>query len=355
MSLLDMLLGRQAQVNEKPIVFEPLQLPQNQPQPQQQPAQQSPLLKQIMLNNNGGMISQADINKFYHDGMMNAQNQQMEEQPIISGGLDATPEKTGLLQDLISGYKDNANNGFQVDNLRPVADKSLANKVGESFGTFKRFATSPYGAGLLSAAVGTAMGGDGAAALSAGLNAGTKNQTMANQDKLYRESLKNEDIDTSNISGYLNSDDYEKITNANYKNAYRKYLMDKTVTTAKSKTITLGELMNVSPEYKKYIMSQYDFSNGQNADLLEQEMPVDMLKNTGWLPKEVNMNYSGHTSKEIHKSGSTTSNIVHSGGTNSTKTNYGAKYPEPVKDGTVIRNKETGERMVRKGGKWQKL
>lgn len=286
MNLLDMLLGHKSQTIEQPINF----IPGNAP-PQQ--------------NNN------------------------WNEAPIRNQHI---PEKTGLLQELINGYRDNRYNKFDPENLNPVKNKSTANKIGEGFGSLVRFSDSPLGRFAETAGLVGATGGSGLQALGYGATAGLTNQKVKTEDSLYRDQLKQDGIDTSNISGYLNSTDYNNITNAKYKNAYQEYLLDRSEGTKNSKTMTIGELMNVSPEYKKYIMSQYDFSNGQNEELLQQELPVDMLKNTGWLPKEVNVNThaSGTTTKNIVKSGNSTSTINYTGGTHSTKDNYGSKNPRPI-------------------------
>lgn len=357
MSLLDILLGRQAQVNEQPIQYNmpPLQYNPNLGNnglPVQ--TQNSPALKLIQLpmpktaptntfeSSQNGLIpgvdySQGDYNNLIKQGLIN---------PSVNMELRAAPEKTGILDDLLNGVKDNYTNSFNVNNLRTNDSKSIVNRVGEGIGTGLRVLNSPTGRGLITAGIVSATGGSPLQAMTYGATAGVRNQNFVMQDKLYRKALEDQGVDTSNLSGYMTAEDYDKISNGQYKNAYTKYLNDKLNNTKNSKVMSVRQLMDVSPEFKAYMNRQYDFSNGQNADLLDEPMPVDMIKNTGWLPKEVNVNshVSGSTTKNIVKSGTSTSNIVHSGGTNSTKTNYGAKYQNPNNPKTKIMVDKNGNR-----------
>lgn len=133
----------------------------------------------------------------------------------ITAGLTETPRIGGLLNDFANGFNENANSRFNINNL-DSEKKPISTHIGEGFGTFKRFATSPYGAGLLAGGIGAAMGGGGTA-LAAGLKAGVGNQQIKTQDAMYRKALEDNGIDTSNISGYIDGDMYKNYTLGNYR------------------------------------------------------------------------------------------------------------------------------------------
>lgn len=240
MSLLDFLLGHNAQTIEQPITFAPLQPNSNLGQdgyPIQQnivqnktPQKKIPLLKSIQIpmpqsqtSQNqqinpvnpmiGADVSQQDYNNLSNQGMLPSQIN-----PQYSMGLTNKPETTGLLQDLASGYKDNLTNGFNPDNLRSDPNKSIANKVGEGLGTVTRFLNSPAGRFALTAGLVGATGGTPLQSLAYGATAGVGNQQLSTQDKMYRKALEDNGIDTSNIGGYIDGDMYKNYSLGEYRN-----------------------------------------------------------------------------------------------------------------------------------------
>lgn len=103
------------------------------------------------------------------------------------------------------------------------------------------------------------------------------------------------------------------IDQRNMNNLYRQQMIqamqDKQQGTQGGKVLTVGQLMMLSPEFKARMQSQYDFSGGQNADLLNQQIPSSLLQ--GYMPaKKVDMRYSGG----LKSSKTSSSTIKHVGG-----------------------------------------
>lgn len=210
MNLLEKLFGQPAQITEQPITYnlEPLQ-PNPNLGTNGLPIQQ-PSLKPIMINQNGGLMPQVDTNKF----LKNENNVDAQQ---IATGLTTVPEKNGIMQDLAAGFRDNLYNPISVNNFRPDANKSIANKLGEGFGTATRLINSPAGRMALTAGIVGASGGTPLQALSYGATAGVGNQRLKTQDTMYRKALEDNGIDTSNISGYIDGDMYRNYTLGNYR------------------------------------------------------------------------------------------------------------------------------------------
>ena len=97
----------------------------------------------------------------------------------------------------------------------------------------------------------------------------------------------------------------------NMNNLYRQQMIqamqDKSAQKQQS-TPTIGDLMMYNPQFKQMMNAQYDFSNGQNADVLSRPMPKEVLQSL--MPKNVNMRYSGG----LQSSKTSSSTIKHVGG-----------------------------------------
>lgn len=100
----------------------------------------------------------------------------------------------------------------------------------------------------------------------------------------------------------------------NMNNLYRQQMIEamqqKQQGTQGGKVLTVGQLMMLSPEFKARMQGQYDFSGGQNVDLLNQQIPTSLLQ--GFMPaKKTNITYGGGL-----KSSKTSNAIIrHGGGT----------------------------------------
>lgn len=188
----------------------------------------------------------------------------------ITAGVEQTPRIGGLLNDFAKGFNENSQNKFNINNLEP-SEKPISTRIGEGLGTFKRFATSPYGAGLLAAGVATAMGGNGGVALANGLKAGTNNQQIKTQDKMYRKALEDNGIDTSNISGYIDGDMYKKYTEGNYK--YGQLALG-------NKRLTHSDYQKARSGIEKLVLNgTYSPEEGQKqVDILNERYKDDSIK-----------------------------------------------------------------------------
>lgn len=137
----------------------------------------------------------------------------------------------GLLNDIRSGARENFATGFAAPNWEQTVTpdgrkKGLGYRFGEGLGSFARFAESPLGRGLLMAGIVGASGGSGLEALGYGTGAGLLNQQSRMKDKMYRNELEKMGFDTTDITGYVGDDTFNKIyqskqlqDNAEYRNA----------------------------------------------------------------------------------------------------------------------------------------
>lgn len=113
----------------------------------------------------------------------------------VASTISENPRVGGALPNFINGYRENTNNGFNLENWTnnmglDGRKKGLAYRVGEGLGTAARFLDSPFGRGLLTAGIVNGSGGSGLEALVYGGNSGVLNQNLRTNDKLYRNELK---------------------------------------------------------------------------------------------------------------------------------------------------------------------
>lgn len=112
----------------------------------------------------------------------------------ISATISENPRVGGVLPNLMNGFKENVNNGFNIENLTDNIgsdgrNKGLAYRIGEGLGTAARVLDSPFGRGLLTAGIVGGTGGSGLEALVYGGNSGVLNQNLRNNDRIYRNDL----------------------------------------------------------------------------------------------------------------------------------------------------------------------
>lgn len=187
----------------------------------------------------------------------------------ISSGVNSSPRQGGLLRDIASGFKDNTQNNFNIDNLinnhtdfgRP---KGIAFRVGEGLGTAAKFANSPLGRMAITAGAIGAFGGSPLEMAAYGAKAGAGNQQNVMRDNLYRQSLASMGIDTSNINGYIDDKTYQNYALTNYRNnslAIRQAIAGATDNTKRANLIMQG-LNNgtISPDEAKFHMHNYGIS-----------------------------------------------------------------------------------------------
>ena len=123
-----------------------------------------------------------------------------------------TNYRPGFLNDLASGYRENATQGFNVNNLAPQR-KGLATRIGEGLGTLARFYDKPIG--RMAVATGLSMLTDEANPLGEGVKAYVGRQNNMTQDKVYRNQLKQlgmTDEELNAIKGNVTKDIFEGVT-----------------------------------------------------------------------------------------------------------------------------------------------
>lgn len=114
------------------------------------------------------------------------------------------------LGDFLTGYKDNRENGFNPDNIRPVENKGFMERLGEGAGTAARVIQNPVFQGLAAGGLSAALTGNPLY----GLGMADKFYNNKMNSDLYQQILKNQGID-ANSNGIITSDDMSKILTAN--------------------------------------------------------------------------------------------------------------------------------------------
>lgn len=135
------------------------------------------------------------------------ENQQTDEQ-MKQGVFDKLANGLG---DFLTGYKENRENGFDPNNLRPVENKGFMQRMGEGVGTLTRMAHNPVAQGLVAGGLSTALTGNPLYSL--GMANKFANNKM-NSD-LYQQILKNQGVNFKNYNGVITADDMSKILSAN--------------------------------------------------------------------------------------------------------------------------------------------
>ena len=156
---------------------------------------------------------------------------QFNQPSMLSAGTATTPRQGGFFNDVASGYRENATQGFNVNNLAPVQGKGLATRLGEGLGTLARFYDKPIG--RMAVATGLSMLTDEANPLNEGVKAYVGRQTNMTRDNVYRNQLKQmgmSEDEVNAIPGIITDDIFKNYTLANYRNNmtnYRNLKLDK--------------------------------------------------------------------------------------------------------------------------------
>lgn len=135
-----------------------------------------------------------------------------------------TNHKPGFFEDFSRGYRENATQDFNVNNLAPVENKGLATRLGEGLGTIERFANSPLGRGLIAYGLSNSMGDTNP--LEQAFTAGVGRQNNITRDKAYRQGLINMGVDEAQINaipGIMSDDVYKNMIDALNAQEMRKY------------------------------------------------------------------------------------------------------------------------------------
>lgn len=223
-----------------------------------------------------------------------------------------TNHKPGFFEDLASGYRENATQGFNVNNLAPVQGKGLSTRLGEGLGTLTRFYEKPIGRFATAAALSALTGETNP--LGEGVKAYVGRQKNMTQDSVYRNQLKQlgmTDDEVNSIAGNVTKDVFEGVTSGMRLGNQR---------------MTYGQLAmlddNIAEEVKK------------NPSLANMFVPINIARDIYGLKRETAQGRMAETKAKTEKTqaetkqvgkpkvtinrkeGSTTSNvnIVHSGG-----------------------------------------
>lgn len=216
----------------------------------------------------------------------------------------------GFFNNFGAGFKENFStpisaNNFGQNTLADGRPKGFGYRAGEALGTLGRVLESPLGRGLLTAGIVGATGGSGLEALAYGGQAGLINQTSRMNDQIYRNSLNEQGIDTTGLSGYINQDTYKNLSSTNTN--YQKMLNAQAIALAKDNTARAKLIMNgvnngyISPEAASLMINQYgitdaDFqesneSRKTDSQIAYTEAKTEDVKNPK--PRIVKMQYSG--------------------------------------------------------------
>lgn len=110
----------------------------------------------------------------------------------ISATISESPRVGGVLPNLMNGYRENVNSGFNLENLTDNIgldgrNKGLAYRVGEGLGTAARFFDSPAGRMLLAYGTSNMLGDTNP--LEQAVTAGAVNLNSRMNDRIYRNDL----------------------------------------------------------------------------------------------------------------------------------------------------------------------
>lgn len=130
----------------------------------------------------------------------------------VAATISENPRVGGALPNFINGYRENTNNGFNLENWTnniglDGREKGLAYRVGEGLGTAARFLDSPAGKMLLAYGASNMLGDTNP--LEQAFTAGAVNLNARMNDKLYRNELKQ-----TYQQSIMNDPRYNTLTNA---------------------------------------------------------------------------------------------------------------------------------------------
>lgn len=184
----------------------------------------------------------------------------------IQSGINNGGRRGGLasfLGDVTQGTRENMANSFEPTNLLPNKNKGFGYRLGEALGTGARLLDNSLVRGAL--AYGLSKYNGDYNPLEQGLIAlGTNMQNKTN-DRLYRNQLEGQGIDTSNIRGFITDDVYKNIALNNYRNnslALKSNIANAKDNTTRAKMI--GDWLKngqLSPEDAKVLIAQYGLTN----------------------------------------------------------------------------------------------
>lgn len=148
---------------------------------------------------------------------------QFNQPTQLSLGTSNDLRKGGLIPDLISGFRENYTQGFDVNNLAPQ-NKGLAARIGEGLGTLARFYDKPIG--RFAAAAGLSALTGNVNPMNEGITAYVGRQGNLTRDKAYRQNLVQMGLTEDKINaipGIMSDDVYKNLVAALNAQEMRKY------------------------------------------------------------------------------------------------------------------------------------
>lgn len=237
--------------------------------------------------------------------------QNQEEVALADRGLlnNYTTRQGGFLNDLASGYRENATQGFNVNNLAPVQNKGLATRIGEGLGTLARFYDKPIG--RMAVATGLSMLTDEANPLGEGVKAYVGRNKRQTADKVYRSQLKQmgmTDEELNNIPGDITKDIFEGVTSGMRLGNQR---------------MTFGQLAQFDEEVAQMVAN--------NPELANQFIPINYARDVYSKKRDTAESKMAEIKAKTEKTKAETKQVgkpkvnisIRKGGTNSTVTHTG--------------------------------
>ena len=195
-----------------------------------------------------------------------------------------TNYRPGFFNDLASGYRENATQGFNVNNLAPVENKGLATRIGEGLGTLARFYDKPIG--RMAVATGLSMLTDEANPLGEGVKAYVGRQTNMTRDKAYRQSLINMGVDEAQVNaipGIMSDDIYKNLINALNTQEMRKY-REAYLTNQQEQNKIMNQFRQDQLKAQEAERAYKNMIEGKKLSLDEQKLALEWYKANN--PKE---------------------------------------------------------------------
>lgn len=277
---------------------------------------------------------------------------------IIRSGINNGGRTGGVVSfvgDISKGFKENISTPFQPTNLMPKENKGFGYRVGELFGTGARMLDNPLVRGV--AAYGLSKYNGDYNPLEQGLTAMSTNIASKNKDSLYRKQLNQLGIDTSNTTGFIGDETYKNIALNNYRNRNLQIKGDLGIlkdNTSRAKLIFQGlKEGSISPEEAQTLISQY----GINANDLQisndtRQTNSNIILNDKRGEALITNAKANETRADSQKQ--VNDYILSTEAQEPTNTTF-STTGGIIKEGTIIRNPQTGERKVLRGGEWQKI
>lgn len=197
-----------------------------------------------------------------------AKNGQFNHYPLITS-IKNTPRQGGLFRDINSGFNENLNQRFNVSNLEPNRNKSLATRFGEGLGTTVRLLDNPLVRGAIAYGLSNRFGDKNP--LEQGVLAAGLNMQNKMKDRVYRDSLiktaqqsRMTDEDFALLSPELQQAELNNI--ADRINSYRGYIGDDIYG-----QMIQAQVLRDNAQYKNMLLQSNMQNNKALLEFKEQE------------------------------------------------------------------------------------